>query len=248
MKYKLKIKSINNSAKTLFEFFKLDENKNTFLFNYFSVNLEEYKALSDKNKFGLVLAKVKSLYVEYKDFFAKKYDEIDLILKQNFQIMERALSSIFDVKIDKTFKMEIGVCPICPRYLQSYSFDVCAFEENGYILQTIAHELIHFYWFLKLKQMGYRLSKAEKETPSLTWLISEIVVDAIFKNTDLKVFLFNNKPAYNIFYKQKINNVGLIELFDSQYKTAKSIEDFIKFTMNFIGENKEQLNKIVKKM
>ena len=241
MDFKLQQKTIECSAEIIYEFAFENKNVNKNLLEYFSINVDDFKNANSKGKLQIIKEATKSLYDKNAILFKQKQAEIDQLLTKRQKEIEKILSQTFNLLINKTIKVYLGVCPICPRYLNDFSFDICIFESNEGILQTIIHELIHFYWFAKMENMGYKLSAQDKECPSLPWLITEIVVDSIFKNTNLKQFLFNQEPAYHVFYSATINGQNLIESFNNMFAASQNIEEFISATMEFMEENKTEL-------
>lgn len=247
MDYSLQKKSVKNSADLLFEFIGTGENVNIDLLNYFSIDSAAYLSANDTAKYDIIYLKSQQLYKKHNDLFNEKMADLKQILSVNFSKIDDELQNIFKIEIKNKITINFGICPFCPRFLDDFAFDVCVFEPNGSILQTIVHELIHFYWFAKIEGMGYNLTANEKEIPSLTWLLSEIVVDAIFKNSNLKQFLFNNTPAYQIFYNSQIGGENVIEVFDKIFKNSKNIEDFVNKSMDYLKENKSELELLASK-
>lgn len=247
MDFILQKKSINNSTNLLFRFVGTGENINIYLLKYLSIDEQSYLTASNDEKYDIIKTKTQQLYDLNSNVFNKKIEDLKNILSVEFAKINDMLENIFKVKIKNKITINLGICPFCPRFLADFAFDICIFDSNESVLQTIVHELIHFYWFAKVEAMGYNLTKEEKEIPSLTWLVSEIVIDPIFQNSNLKQFLVNNMPAYQIFYNSVIGGKNIIEVFNDMFKISKNIEEFIEKSMDYIKENKSELKCLASK-
>ncbi len=72
--------------------------------------------------------------------------------------------------------------PIEPRFLREHRFDLFyKNSEKGAIGQCI-HEIIHFAWFYVWHEI-FQDSWGEYERPSLKWILSEMVVESIMKDS-----------------------------------------------------------------
>ena len=115
------------------------------------------------------------------------------------------LSDYFNIDWPNIDSIEctIGLIPVFPRYLDSFSFSLGINIENNQVIETIAHETLHFMWFHKWKQIHPETSRREYDSPYITWQYSEMVTDPIL----------NNKPFSNIF-----GNIFIERGYDSFYE------------------------------
>ena len=98
---------------------------------------------------------------------------------------------------------KVGLIPVFPRYLDSFSFSVSTGVEDWKIIEVCAHETLHLLWFEKWKKMYPEIPRREYDSPFITWQYSEMVTDPIL----------NNKPFSNIF-----GNIFIERGYDSFYE------------------------------
>lgn len=237
--FKVVIKPIEKEIEIVSEFL-LDKNQNfAWLFDFFNIDLANFNNLNIKNKEDLIRNEIEQIYKKEEKNFITKIKDINYLINKNYDFIINEFAKIFNNKYEdeEVYSIEIGVKPICPRFLNEKSFDLSVSYSVDYMLQVIIHEMLHFYWFDKFKEILPEIKREEFEMPNLPWVLSEIVVDPIMKNTELKKFLVNN-PAYNIFYKTKIKDKNLLDVFNNLYNNSQNISDFILISMNFVNKNK----------
>ena len=155
------------------------------------------------------------------------------------------LNKIFDVSFaGKNFLAGIMFNPVCPRYLETLLFEINYKMSVQEQLNIIIHELIHFYFFKRLKLEFPEFSIEDFDSPNLPWLFSEIAIDAIFKCTPLNKFLTNQQPAYIYFYDKKFNGQNLMKIFENLFQ-ENNILDYMKKSLKFINDNAEYFKKLV---
>ncbi|MBO5309664.1 MAG: hypothetical protein J6A98_00480 [Clostridia bacterium] len=126
----------------------------------------------------------------------------------------------------------INLNPTSPRFLQEKMFDLHYECTEEYMLLNTVHELVHFAWFEIWKENFPDHKPQEYDWPHLDWLISEIVIEPIFKFSNLKKITTLN-PAYDYFYEEKIDGKTLAELANNFYQSSTNIHDFQKNMYNF---------------
>ncbi|MGN1227141.1 MAG: hypothetical protein ACI4TX_00695 [Christensenellales bacterium] len=212
----------------------------------FNLDKSELIALSNEELKEKINQSVSEIYLQRADDFMQMLDELCKKVDENYQFVLDEFSRIFGVgyKDEQEYKVCIGVSQICPRYLSDYSFDVCLNHSIDDNFETILHELTHFYWFDKITKLYPNIKKSEFEQPHLTWLLSEIVVDAILKNSNFNKFLVY-KPAYNYFYEVDFNGKNMMDLFSDMYKKSKDMEEFIVASTEFVNGNKDFFKKLI---
>jgi len=244
--FKIYIKPIEKELEVIYSFV-LERKNNKWILEYFNIDYNVFysKNLEDRKEF---LKKfVYKKYKEEKKQFDFKIYKINEKLNENLDLILNEFANIFNICYDgeEIYKVEMGISPMCPRYLDEKSFDINVLSNINYNFQIILHEMVHFYWFKKLKSLYPNIERREFERPRLSWLLSEIVVDPILKNTGLSKFIVNN-PAYEIFYESEINGQNLIEKFNDIYKNSNNIEGFIKESMEFVMLNKTFFENLAK--
>lgn len=154
---------------------------------YPELNREYVQALSKEEK---------EKYFE--ESFSKIYEEKQSVINEKVVCynkywgkckpqIEAALSDAFEIDSSKIFndmKCNISLNPIEPRYLQDHSFDVFYLNSEKGAIGLAIHEIIHFVWFYVWNQI-FADSYEEYETPSLKWILSEMIVESVMKDPRL---------------------------------------------------------------
>lgn len=132
----------------------------------------------------------------------------------------------FFIKITKFLHLEwpkehevmeatVGIIPVCPRYLDKFSFSVHDGLTDEQLIETCAHELCHFLWFEKWNKLYPDCPIKEYERPYVVWQYSEAVVDPILNASGIKkLFNSNNVFSYDSFYENYDNLMNeLIDIY-----------------------------------
>lgn len=178
----------------------------------------------------------------------KKYQENKKIIRE--EIIR--YNSIWNKYNDKYFKVlqsllniewptdkmniesSIGIIPVFPRFLNDFGFSVSIDLTDSKIIETCAHECLHFLWFEKWKQLYPQTKREEFDSPHLVWEYSEMVVDSILNTKSIKEVLNINARSYDSFYKIKHNNEMVMDSLKNIFSSREVIEDRIKKGYEFI--------------
>ena len=145
-----------------------------------------------------------------------------------------ALSDAFDCDCAALFndmKCNVSMNPIEPRFLQTHSFDIFYLNsEKGAIGEAI-HEIIHFVWFYVWNQI-FGDNYDEYESPSLKWILSEMVVESVMKDPRLCAInpyfpRKNGGCVYPYFFDMKADGRLILDTLDAMYQDQE-ITDFMK--------------------
>lgn len=200
----------------------------------------EYAAsLTETDRKTYVEKTLRDIYIEQESVINEK---VSMYTKQwevcKPQITE-ALSEAFEIDctvILNDMKCNISMNPIEPRYLTEHSFDIFYLNsEKGAIGEAI-HEIIHFVWFYVWHEL-FRDGYEEYESPSLKWILSEMVVESVMKDSRLRSInpYFKREDGgciYPYFFDMKVENKLILETLDEMYRT-QSIVDFMKKSYSY---------------
>ncbi len=211
-----------------------------YLSQCFKLDLDYLYKAGKQEGYNIISLILKQEYEESKAEIEKK---ITLITTKWKEVSDDVLNTIEDIlkyKIDKEKSMtaEFTINAVCPRYLDTWSFDVNYRKSNEEIILTCIHEIIHFIWFEKWTEVFPYADKAEFNAPALPWLLSEIVIDAILSETELKKYCVVDKPAYKYFYDIHIDGKNMMEYFKELF-IHNDIKTFMKKGLEFVVTNKE---------
>ena len=181
----------------------LDVHKYTI--EYFPELAKIQNDLSKEDVYNKIEEVVTNDYNKYHEKIKNEIKRYNNIWKKYNDIYFNMLSDYFNIDWPNIDSIEctIGLIPVFPRYLDSFSFSLGINIENNQVIETIAHETLHFMWFHKWKQIHPETSRREYDSPYITWQYSEMVTDPIL----------NNKPFSNIF-----GNIFIERGYDSFYE------------------------------
>lgn len=137
-----------------------------------------------------------------------------------------ALSDAFAIDCSLLFNdmvCRISLNPIEPRFLRQHAFDIFyRNSERGAIGEAI-HEMIHLVWF-HVWQQEFGDSWEEYESPSLKWILSEMVVESIMRDERLRSLnpyfsQENGGCVYPYFYTMTIAGSGILDTLADMYRT-----------------------------
>lgn len=142
----------------------------------------------------------------------------------------------------------ISIIPVCPRFLDKLSFYINFKKSLSDAREIIAHEILHFLWFKKWKEVFPESKRGEYEAPHLVWRLSEIMDPIILQcHPEIQQFINPKSWGYNVFKTIKIGNVGMTEYFARVYKECLvgriSFEDTQKTLWGEAEKNREALEK-----
>ena len=183
--------------------------------NYFGI--DECFELGESERNQLIKEKVTKLYALRLKDMEEKSKQLQRVWDDKSEFINNEFIKIFGREFDYDCTCYVNLNPVYPRYIDSKSFDVNVDATDDQFLSGSAHEIAHFAWFDVWKENFPNMKKRDRERPSIAWLISEIVVDPIFKFSGLKT-LSKIKPIYSYFYEEKMNDRMLIDIVREMYQ------------------------------
>jgi len=146
---------------------------------------------------------------------------------------------------NKIIKAYISINPICPRFLDSWSFHV-RYDKKEHLIPTCFHEILHFIYFKKWQEVFPKTNIKNFEAPHLIWKLSEIIDPIILNNNpQIKKMLKRKTEGYDEFKKIEINNKPINTLYTKMYKNHLKnktlFDNFLKDIWQFTKENKNNI-------
>lgn len=200
---------------------------------FWNDSLFEFFPGVDKARFKHLPLKAREAYLlDYFTQFSKENEGIltDKVISYNqrWQTYQpqitQALQDAFKIPLDNRFN-ELRCCltfnPVSPRYLDTHIFDVFYLNSERGALGVSIHEIIHFVWF-DVWHHHFKDSLAEYETPSLKWLLSEMVVEPIMRDerlASINPYYQSKSCVYPYFYTLEINHAPILDILYDMFKS-----------------------------
>ncbi len=172
----------------------------------------------------------------------KKYqEEWQKIEKDFFSTLLKIVQ--IDWPKNKTIEAMISINPICPRFLNDWSFSIFYnYEKISHAMEVIMHECCHFLYFEKWKEIYPKMSYKKFESPYIEWHLSEIIAPIILNDSRIQKLLKQKAAFYTEYKKIKIGNKTAPRYFNDLYNkiTKKNnFEIFLEESYQVIKENKK---------
>ena len=163
--------------------------------------------------------------------------------------IEHALSDAFDLDASCAFNDLTGnvtLNPICPRFLKEHYFDVFYMNSERGALGLSLHEVIHYFWFYVWNN-HFGDSYDEYETPSLKWILSEMVVETIMSDKRLSSLnpyfpKENGGCIYPYFQNMIVDGSPILDTIDALYH-RNSITDFMEEAYTYCIKHENEIRK-----
>ena len=176
----------------------------SYTIQYFPELANIDKSLPQSEVYKIIAEVVEKDYNKYKsriDEDVKRYNSLwekynDLYFETLSKYLEIEWPSNLDI-----IEGRVGLIPVFPRYLDSFSFSICPGVEDWKIIETCAHETLHFLWFEKWKNIHPETPRREYDSPYITWQYSEMVTDPILNNDPFTNMFDFNEKGYDSFYE-----------------------------------------------
>lgn len=170
--------------------------------------------------------KIDSEVIRYNQLWEKYNDKY-------FETLSNFFGCSFPKKINEIVAT-VGLIPVFPRNLDTLSFSISTNVDDIKLIETTAHEILHFMWFEKWKIIHPETPRRNYDTPYLEWKYSEMVTDPILNNKPFnEIFDFNEK-GYDSFYELYDGELLVMDKLRDIYSTDKDINTKIELGFNYI--------------
>lgn len=194
--------------------------------------------LSRDKVYKVIEEVVTSYYNKYKNRITKETKKYNsLWVKYNDKYFE-ALSLYLSVDWPNNIKeivAKVGLIPVFPRYLDSFSFSVSIGIGELQLSKVCAHETLHFLWFEKWKRIHPETKRREYDSPYLVWQYSEMVTDPILNNKPFSDIFDFNERGYDSFYEIYDDECKVMDNLRKMYSKNISIEEKINEGFKYIN-------------
>ena len=215
-----------------------------YTLEYFPKLKEISKTASKDEIYQKIEEVVTNFYHVYNHEIKQDVERYNSIWKSVNDKYMNAISKYLNVGYIETKEIvaKVGFLPIFPRDLDELSFSVGTNLDEDSLIETVAHEVLHFFWFKKFKELFPLVPRKEYDSPYLAWVYSEIIVDAILNSKEIKDIIKVNSKAYDSFYE--LEDGMVIATLREIYQEDISIEEKIEKGYEYLKENVYKNKKI----
>lgn len=155
------------------------------------------------------------------------------------------LEEILEIKwlVKKDITSLISINPICPRFLHDWSFFIYYRYKNYDILEVIMHELCHFLYFKKFKELFPKIPARKYDYPYIEWHLSELIAPIILNDSRINKFLKKKAVFYPEYKKIKIGKISapvyFTRLYNTNLKKKNNFDNFLIDAYKLIKKHKK---------
>ncbi len=218
-----------------------------FTIQYFPQLANIDKNLSQKEVYKIIEKVVKEDYEKYEKRIEQEVIRYNNLWKKYNDVYFHTLENYLCVNWPKdlnTIDAKVGLIPVFPRYLDSFSFSISTGVEDWKLIETCAHETLHFLWFEKWKKMYPETPRREYDSPFITWQYSEMVTDPILNNKPFSDMFPFQEYGYDSFYNMYDGKILVMDNLRKIYSEDIKIENKINKGFEYISKVLEKESKI----
>lgn len=186
--------------------------------------------------------KKKEIFLRNKKRYEKEWK---LIEKEFHKVLIIVLNDNWP-KEPKESKADLSLAVAFPRYLDTYYFVVAGESAIDRVMNICAHELTHFLYFKKFKELFPEIPKEYYSGNHIEWVLSEILVSIILNDNRFKGIFAEKFGGYKLFYTSKIGDKTIMQIFEEKYEQMietdkKKFDDYLKWAYEYAKEHEKEL-------
>jgi len=132
----------------------------------------------------------------------------------------------------------VGIMYSSPRYISHRMFDTNINTNNDRMRENAIHEICHFLYFEKWKEMFNDYDARHYNRPHIAWYLSEAIIDPLLNNEVFRRYTNIEIPSYKVFYDMIIEGKSVIDTL-RRIVSQEPIEQSIKDCYSFFLDNEE---------
>jgi|GEM_PF-4966533 len=173
-------------------------------------------------------------------------EEWDKIEPQFMNILSERSNTDWFIE-PKEMKAYLSYSAVRPRFLDTKSFFVPWNNPSTKVIYVVAHEITHFLYFKKFKELFPGVPRQNYDHPYNEWILSEILAPVILNDKKFAVIFDRLFSGYDCFYKSKIEDKTIMQFFEDKYeeminKDGKLFDDYLSWAYDFVKKNPEKID------
>lgn len=247
MKFNFKLAPIKYDVEKIYHFLNPDEEDwdwSRYIKNCYS----ELNKMDSKEK-------IKEILIKVREENKKKLQDKLFNYKKEFEKISNKIISefkeILEIDTIKTHKIDIliSLSPINPYNLEKKEFSVYWNFPIKDMIAISIHEIFHFIYFEKWREIFPKTTIKDFEPPSSIWHLSELVVPAALNDKKIQnVFKYLHR-TYEEYTKRRINKKSINkksinEIILDLYSKKRPFSLFIKEAYNFVLKHEKEIQRV----
>lgn len=188
---------------------------------------------------------VRSYRAEHKRDLQTAYKRIERSWKRIEQRGLSELSNIIGTDWPKKRRITayLSLNPICPRFLDSWTFTVYFRSGTKDAIETVLHESSHFLFFKKWHELFPKTPRRHFDAPYLVWHFSEISAPVILNDTHMQKINRYRARGYREHERIRINGRPAPRVFATLYRQCmrdgSGFEGYMRKGIALVGKTKK---------
>ena len=219
----------------------------SLLYFYPQIKKETLLNLTFDEKKNYITEELRNVWKDSLDELNGKVELYNQHFRKYQSQIEDALSDAFAIDARLIFNDltgNISLNPISPRFLQERYFDLFYKNSERGALGMSLHEIIHYMWF-HVWNSHFGDNFSEYETPSLKWILSEMVVESIMDDERLSSInpyypRENGGCVYPYFQDMIINGTPILDTLRELFK-QNYITDYMEKSYQYCQEHESAI-------
>jgi len=134
-----------------------------------------------------------------------------------------------------------GYISRCPRNVITKKFWVSCTMDEEEIVRAAVHEMCHFMFYEKWKEIFGAVHPEDLGHPSPRWYLEEMAVDPLLNDVRIRAIVPLEHRAYPQFYSETIAGAAVMDHIKGFYADRDSVEGFIRNAYRFVEGNIEEI-------
>ncbi|GEM_PF-567628 len=145
---------------------------------------------------------------------------------------------------DKRIFARVTINPMCPRYIKRRMFDLFYKQEPKYMESVAIHEILHFIYFEKWKDVFPEIKEEESDSPHMVWQLSEMVPGVVLNDKRIQKVFKYKFTSYKKYENFNLNGKPFLSYLQEFYNNKEDFEDFLKKSWEFVKKYEKEINSI----
>lgn len=132
----------------------------------------------------------------------------------------------------------VGIMFFCPRYISHRIFDTNIKSDTNRIRSITIHEITHFLYFEKWKELYNDHDERHYNRPNIAWYLSEAIIDPLINNDTFRKYTIQENRSNRDMCEIEVNGTSIVHTL-REIVSSNPIEDAIKLGYDYFVENEE---------